>query len=705
MLSKGKQGGQLKNLPIISGFRNPLLAGNLFSIPVNAHKFFFSSIFAGLLLLLFQTAGAEVPAEVRTPIILPGSEEVTVTASRVEEEVAFVPAGVTILTDQDIQNSTARDIPELLRSASGITVTDLTGGRRNYRVDIRGFGETSGANTLVLVNGRRVNQPDLSGVDWTQIPLSQVKRIEIVRGGRGGVLFGDNASAGVINIITDSSESNQGRISLLGGSYNSLEMGAEYSSSSDRLDYSVSGDIHDSDGYRDNSHTRGQNAGGSFKFSPSDRFSLSLSSGFHRDETGMPGALTETDLEGGTLRTGTLYPDDKIRVSDYYVQARPRFLFLENSLLEVDVSYRKRNNVFYSSSYWGYYQGDTELKTLAFSPKLVIREPISGMDNRLSAGLDLTLSDEEILNTTSYSPQGRFSLEKNNLGVYIHDELFLAESLALSGGYRFDRVEYGFGSASSESPEFRESLVTAGISWQFRGSNNIFFEHGTSLRYPLLDEMFDFYSTSINSNLTPQTSGSYQAGLKYFISKVFYANSSLYYIRTEDELFFNPQGGPWGFGANENFAGFNSRRGLEIEAGMQWNQLTLTGSYTLADSEVEDGEYSGSAVPGVPGQSFSVKGIYFISDNFDVTVEGIYGGERYFESDWANAFQKQEDYFLLNSRIQYGTGRMLLHLDLKNILSQEYSQYGVLGGFPLQRAYYPSPEINAVAGITIKMGN
>ena len=692
----------MKNLPIISGFRCPLLAGNLFSVPVEAHKFWISPIFAGLLMLLFQAAIAEAPAEVRTPIILPGSEEVIVTASRTEEEVAFIPASVSILTDYDIRNSTARNIPELLSSASGVTVTDLTGGRRNYRVDIRGFGETSGTNTLVLVNGRRVNQPDLSGVDWTQISLSRVKRIEIVRGGRGGVLFGDNASAGVINIITDSSESNEGSISLLGGFYNSLEMGAGYSASSDRLDYSVSGDIYDSDGYRDNSHTRGQNAGGSLKFSPSDWFSLSLSSSFHRDETGMPGALTETDLESGIARTGTIYPNDKIRVTDYYIQARPRFLFLKNSLLEAEISCRKRDNIFYSSSYWGYYQGNTELETLAFSPKLVIREPISGMDNRLSAGIDLTLSNEEILNTTSYSPQGRFSLERNNLGAYIHDELFLAESLAVSGGYRFDRVEYGFGSANSESPEFRESLVTAGISWQFRDNDNLFFEYGTSLRYPLLDEMFDFYSTGINSNLTPQTSSSYQAGLKYFISKVFYVNSALYYIRTEDELFFNPQGGPWGFGANENFAGFNSRRGLEIEAGMQWNQLTLTGSYTLTDSEVEDGEYSGSAVPGVPGHSFSVKGIYFINDNFDVTVEGIYAGKRYFESDWENAFQKQEDYFLLNSRIQYRTGKMRLYLDLKNILSQEYSQYGVLGGFPLQRAYYPSPKINAMTGITFE---
>ncbi|MFH1964629.1 MAG: TonB-dependent receptor [Acidobacteriota bacterium] len=690
----------MKNQPIISRFRFHFKTVNLFSVPGYSPRLFLSLIFPVMLLLLAQATTAETPAENRRTIILPGSEEITVTASRTEEEVAFVPSSVTVLTDQDIQNSSARNIPELLSSTPGITVTDLTGGKRNYRVDVRGFGETSGANTLVLVNGRRVNQPDLSGVDWTQLSLSQVKRIEIVRGGRGGVLFGDNASAGVINIITDSSESNRGRISLLGGSYESLGLEAGYSGKSNLFSYSLSGDLYDSDGYRDNSHTRGQNAGGSLNYSPNDWFRLSLSSGYHHDETGMPGALTETNLESGTPRSGTVYPDDRFRVTDYYFQARPRFLFLQNSLFETEISFRKRDNAFYSSAFWGQYQGNTELETLAVSPKLVIVEQLEKMNNRLSVGLDLTLSDEEILNTTSYSPQAAFSLKKNNLGAYVHDELFLAENLAISGGYRYDRVEYGFGPALGEKPDFSEGLATAGICWQFRDNSNLYLEYGSGLRYPLLDEIFDFFSNSINSNLRPQASDSYQAGARIFLSNTFYVNSSFYNIRTEDEIFFNPQGGPWGFGANENFGGTNSRKGLEIGSGMQLNQLTLTGSFTLANSEVEDGMYSGSAVPGVPAHSFSVKGIYFISDSFDITLEGIYTGERYFESDWGNSFPKQDDYFLLNSRIKYRTGGMLLHLDLKNILNQEDSQYGVLGGFPTQRAYYPSPKFNVMAGIT-----
>ena len=130
------------------------------------------------------------------------SQEVVVTPTRRDEPLARVPAPVTVITATEIARSTARDIPDVLRSHAGVSVTDITGNRRNYRVDLRGFGETASSNTLVLVDGRRVTLPDLSGTDWFQIPLDRVERIEVTKGSRGSVLYGDNATGGVINIIT-----------------------------------------------------------------------------------------------------------------------------------------------------------------------------------------------------------------------------------------------------------------------------------------------------------------------------------------------------------------------------------------------------------------------------------------------------------------------------------------------------------------------
>ena len=67
---------------------------------------------------------------------------------------------------------------------------------------MRGFGVTSPSNVLVLVDGRRFNNSDLTGFDFSLIPRNSIEQIEITRGNSGGVLYGDGAIGGVINIVT-----------------------------------------------------------------------------------------------------------------------------------------------------------------------------------------------------------------------------------------------------------------------------------------------------------------------------------------------------------------------------------------------------------------------------------------------------------------------------------------------------------------------
>ena len=86
----------------------------------------------------------------------------------------------------------------MVQDRSGVVVSDYLGNPKAVVVDVRGFGETSLSNVLVLVDGRRTNQVDLSGVDWAQIDITTVERIEILRG-PATVLYGDNAFGGAIS--------------------------------------------------------------------------------------------------------------------------------------------------------------------------------------------------------------------------------------------------------------------------------------------------------------------------------------------------------------------------------------------------------------------------------------------------------------------------------------------------------------------------
>src|SRR3954465_12315815 len=124
-------------------------------------------------------------------------DAVVVEATRFPQDVRRLPASVSVITGEDISRSAARTLPELLNEQVGFTMKDFYGNNAAITsMDLRGFGVTGPQNTLILLDGRRLNDFDLSGVQWSAIPLASVERIEILRG-TGAVLYGDNASPGV----------------------------------------------------------------------------------------------------------------------------------------------------------------------------------------------------------------------------------------------------------------------------------------------------------------------------------------------------------------------------------------------------------------------------------------------------------------------------------------------------------------------------
>ncbi len=659
-----------------------------------------------LVLGLFIFSGFSVADEPTTeteeqkPVMM---KEVVVTATRYEEEVATVPANVTVISKEDIANSTAKDVPSLLRTQVGIHVMDITGNRRSYRVDLRGFGETSNSNTLVLIDGRRVNQADLSGTDWTLIPPDRIERIEIIRGSMGSVLYGDNASGGVINIITKEGEAFRAGIEGAVGSYDTLSTNAYLSGTQKNLSYALSGRLYDSEGYRDNSDSYAEDLGVNLGYLLGDMAKVDFSGGYHKDETRLPGGLKKSELEAGIPRRATVHPDDFADVDDYYLKLRPEFFFLENSLFQIDLSYRKRGFFSFSSFSGGSFEGDTEIATGIASPQVIIREPVFGLGNNLTLGFDYVKAEEDILNTLLFlgTPStGIFTLEKKNYGYYLHDEFYPISKLTLSAGYRHDEVEYKFFPSTPDRSEFDEDLFTAGGSYAFYKDSSLYFSFSEGFRYPLLDELFNFQSNTIDTTLVPQTSDNYEFGVRHFFTNNYYGGINVFRIDTKDEIFFNPTGGPFGFGANENLDGEARRKGAEFLFSATFKKFSLMGSYTYTDTEIKEGQYSGKAIPNVPKHKATFDVVFYPLERFTFALNGSYIGERFFESDFANAFLKQDDYVVVNAKLKYTWKKMTAFLDINNLFDKEYSEYGVLSlGFPVEPAFYPSPEINFLLGL------
>ena len=656
-------------------------------------------IYATALIALLAAAvnGHAAPAREESEAV-PVMETVVVTASRYAGRIKDLPVHVSVIERRDIEQATARNVPELLRTQTGVQVRDVGGNGRTYRVDIRGFGETAQSNVLVLVDGRRINQADLSGTDWSLIPLERVERIEIVRGGRGGVLYGDNASGGVINIITRGGEGPAVEWRVAGGSYDTLRSSVHLGGRRAGLEYGFSAAYQTTAGYRDHSDSQGSDLGLNLNHDVNDHLGLYLKSGYHTDNTDLPGALKQSDLAAGIKRTASLNPDDFADTDDYYVAGGSEFHFGSASLVSLEASFRERRVFSFASFAGGTFEADTEIDTIALAPQFVVREAVLGLPNQLTLGYDYSRSEEDIHNILFIGVPDKkfFNLEKENHALYLLEEIRPMESLALSAGIRKDWVDFSFFPANGPAAADMDELAyTLGGNYTLSASTQAYISYNRSFRYPVLDELFSFMTNTIMTDMKNQTSDDYEIGLRHAFTPGCSGSVNLFRIDTDDEIFFNPAAG------NQNLDGTTRRQGGELSLSGQFGPWRAGGGYTYTDAIIEKGQFAGRQVPGVPVHQAVLEAGYDFARGWSVGVNGKYVGERPFESDFANAFDDQDDYVVLNAGVRYHTARMDAFVNVNNLTNTKYAEFGVLGGFPTEPAFYPSPEINVMAGIKV----
>src|SRR5262245_16836635 len=107
----------------------------------------------------------------------------------------IVGTSSTVIPAAAIAHSPYYTLSEIIGQVPGVQLQSLYGGVNGTgtTVDLRGFGAFASPNTLVLINGRRMNDLDLDSDYLSRIPLNSVERVEITRGNSGAVLYGDNA--------------------------------------------------------------------------------------------------------------------------------------------------------------------------------------------------------------------------------------------------------------------------------------------------------------------------------------------------------------------------------------------------------------------------------------------------------------------------------------------------------------------------------
>lgn len=148
--------------------------------------------------------------------------------SKKSESLFTAAAAITVITNEDIERTGARSIPEALRMVPGLAISSIDASR--YAIGSRGFNEYFETKLLVLVDGRSMYTPLYSGVYWNSLDtvMQDIERIEVIRG-PGATIWGANAVNGVINIITkNSSDTQGGMVSTSIGNYDQPDVSARY---------------------------------------------------------------------------------------------------------------------------------------------------------------------------------------------------------------------------------------------------------------------------------------------------------------------------------------------------------------------------------------------------------------------------------------------------------------------------------------------
>lgn len=212
--------------------------------------------FAAFSTLQPLTAQAQTQADAATGPNRLG--QVVVTASRSPMRLGDISADITVISREDIDRQGFGDLADLLRGAGCVELTRNGGPGSTTSVYVRG-AETR--QTLVLIDGVRIDSQSTGGAPWESIPLAQIDHIEVLKG-PASALYGSDAIGGVVQIFTRKGQSRpQLELTAGYGSLGTSRLGASLSGKQDIFDYAVTVAGERSDGFnaKDNPKSYGYN--------------------------------------------------------------------------------------------------------------------------------------------------------------------------------------------------------------------------------------------------------------------------------------------------------------------------------------------------------------------------------------------------------------------------------------------------------------
>jgi vitamin B12 transporter len=486
---------------------------------------------------------------------------VVVSASRTEQSLSDVLPSVSVITRADLDRSQAKTLADALQGEPGFEFGRNGGPGGVTSIFLRG---SDSKNIVILVDGVKTQTDNLGSLQFANVPMSSVERIEVLRG-NAGALYGESAIGGVINIITKSGKGDPKASALLSyGSRNTSDVSVGYSGEANQTSFSLNLSRLETDGFSakkangtnnpDKDGTSNESFVGRLSQKISKDTEFGLTAQVVRNKTSfdgdsfISGSITNVDVFENNSDTLGLFATSRLSTN-----LKSRFDVLWSSLTYKDM----KNGALRPSDDYADGLQKGKQTTYRFSNNFDLND-----SQQINFGLESSDAQYELSSFTNAT-----NIRKSK-AAYV-GTLKKFDQFDIQANLRRDVLD-GY-RLNSTVNEYQKNTYLLGLGYRLTSNYRLTATTSTGFRAPAP------YEFVANQNLRPESNQSNELGVSYVAPTT---NIRLVYFDTKakDAIYYNPYAG-WGEYQNMNV----KNNGAELSVRQLFGATSLKVSYTNQD--------------------------------------------------------------------------------------------------------------------------
>ncbi len=562
-------------------------------------------------------------------------------ATKSEQSIKDVTSNVEVITSIELEEKNIKTVTEALNLVSGVSFTSNGGMGSVTSISVRGSDNN---RVLILIDGIKFkDHSSISGTDISHIMINNIEKIEIIKGAQSGI-WGADASAGVINIITKKPKSGtHGSILTEYGSFNTKKFAGDISHKEKFFDIALAASKITSDGFSSQA-PRGNNID-QYEDDSYENRTINLQSNFYINEQSKLG-LNVLDIDAIKEYDSNNTPNDETMKNDtdtriYNILFEQKYNN-QNISIKYDKSKIQRDQV---GTTWGVKY--TESKSDNFE---LIDSIAYNKKDFLVFGMGAN-SDE--INYASADNTSNNADNKSKFGYITNSNTI--ENLILTQSIRYDSYDY-----------FKNSTTgKIGLKYNILSNLSLFSNYGTAYTVPTLVQNINPWG-AINMDINPEKSKNFDLGVQYENFKVTYFEQ-----RIKDMIDWNDPT-PLNWFNNDavytNLDGKNTLKGIEIDYKQEFGGSTfLSLSYSYLSAKNKDKEYLARRAQ--ENLKFGID--YYGITKLHIGLNGEYVGKRFDNNNQQG--EQTGKYTIAHLNINYDlTKEVKIYGKIENITNKYY---------------------------------